>query len=303
VLALIIPPARADTFGSGTNAFTIAFVDIGNPGKADESYGEVPYTYRMGVTEAAQDWITKATASGLANVAAGRFTGMKPATNVDWYEAAAFVNWLNTSTGHQAAYDLTWTGSDWTMNLWSGAQAWQAGGENLFRHKDAYYFLPSEDEWYKAAYHKNDGVTTNHWYYPTGSDSIPDGIDFDGDTTFDEVFLQGFNQGQPNDVTNVGVASPYGTLGQGGNVFELNESDTSGPNDDPSGNRVFRGGCWFAGDSYLNSGARGSTAVTDSDEAIGFRVASVPEPSAGLLLLGTALASLLHCRRRSLAAK
>jgi hypothetical protein len=43
------------------------------------------------------------------------------------------------------------------LTLWSSAQAWQVGGQNLYRHKDAYYFLPSEDEWYKAAFHKNDG--------------------------------------------------------------------------------------------------------------------------------------------------
>lgn len=41
------------------------------------------------------------------------------------------------------------------------------------RHKDAYYFLPSEDEWNKAAYHQNDGVTANYWDYATGSNSIP----------------------------------------------------------------------------------------------------------------------------------
>lgn len=29
---------------------------------------------------------------------------------------------------------------------------------NLYRHKKAVYFLPSDDEWDKAAYHKNDGV-------------------------------------------------------------------------------------------------------------------------------------------------
>ncbi len=33
--------------------------------------------------------------------------------------------------------------------------------------------LPSEDEWYKAAYHYNDGVTGNYYDYPTSSDSVP----------------------------------------------------------------------------------------------------------------------------------
>jgi len=30
------------------------------------------------------------------------------------------------------------------------------------RESDATYFIPTENEWYKAAYHKNDGVTGNY---------------------------------------------------------------------------------------------------------------------------------------------
>jgi len=89
---------------------------------------------------------------------------------MSWYEAAAFVNWLNTSTGRQKAHDLNPTNT--SMTLWSSKDAWQTGGENLYRRKDAYYFLPSENEWYKAAYHKNDGVTANYWDYATGSNTV-----------------------------------------------------------------------------------------------------------------------------------
>jgi len=172
--------ASTDGFGSPGHEFQIEFVRVANPGNGGDAgaggYGEVSYDYRVGLTEVPQDWITKALNSGLSNVTAGPWTGSQPATNLAWYEAAAFVNWLNTSTGHQSAYDLVWNGSAWTMNLWSSAQAWQAGGENLYRHKDAYYFLPSEDEWHKAAYHKNDGVTANYWPYATGSNAAPTAV-------------------------------------------------------------------------------------------------------------------------------
>jgi hypothetical protein len=53
-------------------------VTIGNPGNADDTgvsgdvYGGVPYLYQMGVTEVAQNWITKATESGMDNVDCGR---------------------------------------------------------------------------------------------------------------------------------------------------------------------------------------------------------------------------------------
>ena len=148
-LALGVTSARAVLFGTGPNTFTLDFVTVGNVGNTDDlggggglssPYGGVDYTYRIGVTEVPKDWITKATNLGMANVSAEFLTGLQPAVLMSWYEAATFVNWLNTSTGHQAAYDLAGTDGTWTVNLWSSAQAWQAGGENLYRHKNAYYF-------------------------------------------------------------------------------------------------------------------------------------------------------------------
>jgi hypothetical protein len=309
VLALTITSAHADTFGSGGNAFTIDFVNIGNAGNANDAgagggiystpYGGVSYDYRMGVVEVSQDWITKATNLGMTNVTAGAWTGSQPAAFMTWYEAAAFVNWLNTSTGHQAAYQLN--GANTALTLWTSGQAWQAGGENLYRHKDAYYFLPSENEWYKAAFHKNDGVTANYWDYATGSNSIPDGIDFSGDTAFDAVFNQGFNQGAPNAVTNVGLASAYGTFGQGGNVWEWQESALDGINDSSPEERLTRGGSWGVTENHLRSTRRLAMEPFDEFDIIGLRVASVvPEPTSALLLLGSG-AMLLLRRRRSAA--
>ena len=59
--------------------------------------------------------------------------------------------------------------------MWNSTEAWQVGGQNLYRHKDAYYFLASEDEWYKAAFHKNDGVMANYWLYATNPDACVNG--------------------------------------------------------------------------------------------------------------------------------
>ena len=42
---------------------------------------------------------------------------------------------------------------------------------NLFRNRQAKYFLPSANEWYKAAYY--DPVVGVYWDYPTGSNSPP----------------------------------------------------------------------------------------------------------------------------------
>jgi formylglycine-generating enzyme required for sulfatase activity len=304
VLGVPTTSLHADTFGSGGNAFTIDFVTVGNAGNADDAgagggvqdspYGGVSYTYRMGVYEISQDQIDKATASGLTNVTAGAWTGSQPAADMTWYEAAAFVNWLNTSTGHQAAYDLTFSGV-WIMSLWSSEDAWQLGGENLYRHKDAYYFLPSEDEWYKAAYHQNDGVTANYWDYATGSNTIPTAV-ASGTGAGTAVYDGGVVE-SPANVDNNGGLSAYGTMGQNGNVWEWTESADNAPNDSTSEERALRGGHWNDSDNNLGSGGRGNNIPLLTGEDTGFRVASVPEPSTAILSLIGAAGIFLKRRR------
>jgi formylglycine-generating enzyme required for sulfatase activity len=292
----IQPSAQADTFGTSGNEFTIDFVNIGNAGNAADTtgYGAVPYEYRVGTYEITQDAIAKATASGMVNVAAGPWTGSQPAADISWYEAAAFVNWLNTSTGNGAAYNLTFSGS-WSMTLWSSEQAWTAGGTNLYRNKDAFYFLPSENEWYKAAYYNPGG--SNYFLYPTGSDTAPTAVASGtnaGTAVYDGV------ASFPAIVDSAGGLSPYGTMGQGGNVFEWNESAFDGSNSLSSEDRAFRGGDWGPV-NYLRSSSRGVVGPTGEIIAIGFRVASVPEPSTAVLVLMAGGAWLLRKRlRRSL---
>jgi hypothetical protein len=290
------PFAHADTFGTSGNEFTIDFVNIGNAGIAADTtgYGAVPYEYRMGKYEISQDAIDKATASGMANVTAGAWTNNRPAADIYWYEAAAFVNWLNTSTGRTAAYNLTFSPAGpglndiWSMQLWSSEQAWTAGGTNLYRNKDAYYFLPSENEWYKAAYYNPAG--SNYFLYPTDSDEAPVAVASGtnaGTAVIDQLFVNEIAA-----VDDAGGLSSYGTMGQGGNVWEWTESafDESAFDDTNSASSAFRairGGASYNSEEGLRSSSRGSIDPTIWDSHIGFRVASVPEPSTyALVLLG-----------------
>ena len=229
--------------------------------------------------------------------AGGAWSATQPVANISWFQAAAFVNYLNTSTGRPAAYQLNGTNTE--LTLWTSGQAWQAGGQNLYRNKDAYYFLPNENEWYKAAYHQNTGVNADYWDYATGSNSIPDGIDFSGDTAFDAVFNQGFDQGSPNEVTNVGLASAYGTMGQNGNVFEWSESTHDGINDSSSEDRAVRGGYWLDAGFDLRSSDRVNSSPALEYSNVGFRVASVPEPSSTVLMCSAGLLALARRRRRA----
>ena len=285
--------AQADTFGTSGNEFTIDFVDIGNAGNAADTttYGAVPYEYRMGKNEISQLQITKATQIGMAHVSAGAWTGSQPAADITWYEAAAFVNFLNTNSGRTAAYNLTFSGS-WSMAVWSSEQAWTAGGTNLYRNKDAFYFLPSENEWYKAAYYNAAG--TNYFLYPTGSDTAPTAV-ASGTNASSAVYNNATPV--PATVNSAGGLSPYGTMGQGGNVWEWNESAFNGTNSSSSEFRAIRGGYWGATEGGVSSSYRFDLGPADGGNDLGFRVASVPEPSTYALLLMTGAGWLL-CKRR-----
>jgi formylglycine-generating enzyme required for sulfatase activity len=160
-------------FGTGENRFEIEFVTIDEPGNPADTTGDpnpagsVPYTYRMGKYEISEQMIDKANA---ITEAAGNPLGIthddrvpnKPATRVSWFEAATFVNWLNTSKGHAPAYKFDAGGE---FQLWEPTDAGY-DPDNLFRNSQAFYFLPSVDEWYKAAFFD---PATDTWYdFPNG---------------------------------------------------------------------------------------------------------------------------------------
>lgn len=291
--ALLVPLSQsvADTFGSGTNAFTLAFESIGDSGNAAGTggYGAVVYDFRISTHEVSEDVLQRAVNSGMTGVTAGAWAGDQPAAFVDWFEVAAFINFLNTDRGYTPAYDLSWDGESWTMNLWSPADAWQIGGENLYRHKDAYYFLPSENEWFKAAYYKGGGTNAGYWNYPTQQDTAPIPLAFGtlaGTAVYD-------GQDQPASVLANGGVSAYGPRGMAGNVAEWTESAWDGFNNLASEDRTVRGGDWFGSLDQLASDARDINAPLYESDFIGFRVASVPEPSTVALLLLTGVAARL----------
>jgi hypothetical protein len=304
--------AAADTFGSGANTFNIEFVNIGSPGNVADTTGNpnpagsVPYMYRMGKFEISEQMIDKANALGGLGIIKDTRGADKPATSVTWNRAARFVNWLNTSSGSTPAYKFVTQPGEVGYNANTLIQLWTPGDagynpNNLYRNSLARYFLPSVDEWYKAAYY--DPTSGVYYDFPTGSNSVPDGIDFVGDPNFDAVFADGASNSQPNDITNVGLLSPYGTAGQGGNVYEWEETDfdlVNGPTVSTAG-RGIRGGVWLGSSGFLSSLVTLDSTYSPSIEFgdVGFRVATnVPEPSTLLLLCFGSLAGLW--RRRAL---
>jgi formylglycine-generating enzyme required for sulfatase activity len=212
----------------------------------------------------------------------------RPATGITWHEAAKYVNWLNTSTGGTAAYKFV----GGTFQLWSAGDAGY-NASNQFRNSLAKYVIASSDEWYKGAYGSPNGT----WYdYATGSNSAPTVVT-SGVAANTAVYGQSVSTG-PADILSAGGLSAYGTMGQGGNAWEWMETAYDGSNNIAAELRALRGGSYasFSGDlaSSLSDGYGGPTA---GGYSYGFRVASVPEPSA-LSLLAIGLGGLALVRRR-----
>ncbi len=142
---------------------------------------------------------------------------------------------------------------------------------------DAKVRLPSEDEWYKAAYYN--GTTSTYSLYPNGQNSI---------TTADANYNSAAS-------TNVGSfsgdPSSYGTFDQGGNVWEWNDAVIFS-------SRGLRGGSWSdLGSGGLASSNRDRLGPSRGYDNLGFRLASVPEPSSLVLTMLASGVVLLRRKR------
>jgi formylglycine-generating enzyme required for sulfatase activity len=229
----------------------------------------------------------------------------KPITYVNWGDAARFANWMHNgqptgsqdaSTTESGAYELNGALTIAALSL-------------VTRASNATWFIPTEDEWYKAAFHMNDGATGNYWDYPTSTNAVPysDQPPGTGSPTMsnsanffkNDAITNGYDDGYAvtgmtnrsnivDYLTDVGAysasSSPYGTFDQGGNVWEWNETidDTA---------RGVRGGSWDTDSFPLLATSGYSLYPTLEGPHHGFRLATVAEPSsvtliaAGIVLL------------------
>jgi len=205
-------------------------------------------------------------------------SGNRPVTYVSWFDAARYCNWehnecptgvQDASTTERGAYTL------------DGATS---GRLDITRNPGAKYWIPSEDEWYKAAYHQpqsEGGPVDDYWDYPTRSDepNAPGNtigpaenqanITVSGNYSVTQSGSFDSNQNYLTDGGSYeGSAGPYGTFDQGGNVWEWNDAVIS------VSFRGLRGGSWFNGENNLRSSNRINYDPDNENKNIGFRVAS-----------------------------
>lgn len=321
-------------FTASTHAVTIDTVAVGNPGNAIDPlngnrFGAVGYAYNIGKYEvtvgqyaaflnavAATDTYSlyntsMATNLNIAGIARSGPSGSysysvigsanHPVTFVSWGDAARFTNWLNNGQPTGAQDASTTEAGAYTLNGATSDSALYA----VTRNAGATSFIPSENEWYKAAYHQpaaQGGDSDNYWAYPMKTNSVPYSDQPPGATPAntrvgnfyqDDLLANGYDDGfavtgsdflsgTTNYLSDVGAyissASYYGTFDQGGNVVEWNEAPIDGG---LSGLlRGARGGAWDGdGADYLNASFRGASSPSFESQNLGFRVATVPEPA------------------------
>jgi formylglycine-generating enzyme required for sulfatase activity len=232
-LCVISNIASADTFGTGANQFTIDFVPIsdstnptsGIPAGSGFTFTGVTNDYRMGTYEITNaQWNKFKAAYGpvagtptTAYDSNPSFAGENVPTNaVSWYEAAQFVNYLNTSKGYEAAYKFIGKQgtSNYTLGVWSTLEA--AIGTNLYRHKNAKYFLPTENEWVKAAYWNGTNLQT---YATKAGETLFQGNGSNGGWNYMDDMYDNYTT-YPTGLWNVGSGSQElnGTFDMMGNV-------------------------------------------------------------------------------------
>ena len=235
--------------------------------------------------------------------------GDKPVNYVSWFDAARVSNWLmngatSSSSTETGAYTL-------------------AGGQTTgiapAVNNGATFYIPTEDQWYKAAYYMGGGTNAGYWDYATRSDTAPTAVTADttgigsaGSTGNFANYLDDANwNDRGGNVTTVGtngVSSAYGAFDMNGNITEWNDLTGLVAGE----RRGLRGGFWGSfSENSLRSSFNQDTPASDENDVYGFRLASpasspsaVPEidPNSLGSVLALVLGSLGLLERRRLKA-
>ena len=190
----------------------------------------------------------------------GARSGERPICWVTWFDAARFANWINNGATKSAdtetgAYDLP-------KHMAEGI---------VMKNPAAHWWIPSEDEWYKAAYYDPMMAGGGGYHlYPTRSDQVPHMTKPPGPAN--SANFNNFNSKRGNVLTPVGAyalsPSYYGTFDQGGNLWQWTDGVYHS-------NRIVRGGSFSYGITPLRKTIRRDYQPGFyEDDDTGFRLAS-----------------------------
>ena len=304
---LLGAPARA--------GITYDMVTVGNAGNANDTigsgYGAVAYDYKIGKYDVTIGQYTSflnavaktdtyslynsrmGTDLNIAGISqtggSGGYTysvlgsANRPITFVSWWDSARFSNWM--ANGQPTGAQTSTTTENGAYNV-NGAISGNAVAKNAINPNTSAaptFYVPTENEWYKAAYYSptlNSG-SGGYYTFATQSNTAPGNSVVSG--TNDANYAPGGNysvthlsySASQNYLFDVGAffrsGSFYGTFDQSGNVSQWNDLDgTSGSF------RGLRGGGWSS-TSYTflwSSSSNNHVGPSDENRAFGFRLAS-----------------------------
>ena len=304
---------------------TMDWSTVGNAGNAADpttGFGSVAYEYRIGTYEVtnsqyaaflnavaasdpnglyntsmgtnARGGITRSGSDGSYTYSVKANMGDKPVNYVSWYDAARMSNWMTNGQGSG--------GTEFGVYTFDGVTSISGITRDLSNPNQV--FIPTEDEWYKAAYHQpaaQGGDADDYWLYATQSNSVPTvaTATSTGDVANPGQSVVNYQSGavwngQNGNVTTVGSAgntSFYGAFDMNGNVWEWNETLIGS-------SRGLRGGSFNVGfEGVLRSSNRNFSFPTSESNDFGFRLAS-PVPTPGSVAMLAVGAPLLARRRR-----
>ncbi|MFH1615658.1 MAG: SUMF1/EgtB/PvdO family nonheme iron enzyme [Planctomycetota bacterium] len=289
VVVMVVCVMTVANIASATiiRGINIDFVTIGNPGNPGDTRveanpsgcGVVGYEYQIGkyeVTNAQWNAFVSAAGAPTGNPSnaydqSTYSTGTQQPTNgVSWYETLQFCNYLTSGDKSKGVYQFS--GNNTNPGDFLGID--RNAAISAF---GTVYVIPTEDEWYKAAYYKPDG--SGYSSYTNGQNTIPapdNGWNYYGGA-----------YSSPWDV-GTGTLEQNGTYDMMGNVSEWNETLLFWEWKETLLCPIYgvRGGaCNSSPYNRLGSSYRADSDPYNEGFNLGFRVASVPEPTT-LLLLG-----------------
>ncbi len=202
-----------------------------------------------------------------------------PITGVSWFSAARFANWM--ANGQPAGVEDSTTTENGTYNL-NGATSGTAVAKNTINPNTGAaptFYIPSENEWYKAAYYNGAGT---YYSFATQNNTLP-GNNVNSTSSNQANYLDDAGNGYSVSqspalsltqtyLTNVGAfvnsTSHYGTFDQTGNVWEWNDLDGKS-----SKLRGLKGAAWTSTPPYLQSSYRLITVPASISVNVGMRLA------------------------------
>ena len=315
--------ALACLLAAPAGAVSIDMVTVGNAGNAGDTrvgantfgFGAVAYDYQIGkydVTIGQYTSFLNAVAAtdtySLYNSSMGTDGNMKgisqsggsgsyaysvlgsanrPITHVSWWDSARFSNWMANGQPTGAQTSTTTENGAYNVNGAISGNAVAKNATNPNTSAAPTFFIPTENEWYKAAYYSpalNSG-SGGYYAYATQSNTAPGNIvgSLANQANYDNgvyaVTQSGSYDSNQNYLTDVGAFSGsgsfYDTFDQSGNVYQWNDLDGAA-----GSSRGQRGGEWYGLAFHVSSSASYSDDPSEEYDSVGFRLASPVSGSA-----------------------